>query len=145
MTHVLPLAVSLVPTESLNCLGRGIFCHKNIHTLTFIHIFFCLNSRLCWTWREAKSSKNWWLAHTIHMYALAKPELCLNHFFSLNQHNETWLSNCQLCGCNAETMNVTCNPLNNCTESQTPNCSETGQVLVNTTDGCCTVQKCGEF
>ncbi|XP_044000067.1 intestinal mucin-like protein [Gambusia affinis] len=57
------------------------------------------------------------------------------------QPGETWTSECSSCECDQDSMSVRCEPVT-CPEVQEPNCSEPGQQLTNTTQGCCTTQTC---
>ncbi|XP_014909561.1 intestinal mucin-like protein [Poecilia latipinna] len=57
------------------------------------------------------------------------------------QPGETWTSECSNCECDQDSMSVRCEPVI-CPEVQKPNCSEPGQQLTNTTQGCCTTQTC---
>ncbi|XP_051800840.1 intestinal mucin-like protein, partial [Acanthochromis polyacanthus] len=54
---------------------------------------------------------------------------------------ETWTSGCNICECNQDSMSVQCQPVQ-CPSVHSPNCSEPGQQLVNTTGSCCTTQSC---
>uniref|UniRef100_A0A3B3VZS3 VWFD domain-containing protein n=1 Tax=Poecilia latipinna TaxID=48699 RepID=A0A3B3VZS3_9TELE len=60
------------------------------------------------------------------------------------QPGETWTSECSNCECDQDSMSVRCEPVI-CPEVQKPNCSEPGQQLTNTTQGCCTTQTCGQL
>ncbi|XP_041795282.1 intestinal mucin-like protein [Chelmon rostratus] len=57
------------------------------------------------------------------------------------QYGETWTSGCKTCVCDKDSMSIQCQPVQ-CPLSQSPNCSEPCQQLVNKTDGCCTTQSC---
>uniref|UniRef100_A0AAQ5X993 Uncharacterized protein n=1 Tax=Amphiprion ocellaris TaxID=80972 RepID=A0AAQ5X993_AMPOC len=54
---------------------------------------------------------------------------------------ETWRSGCNTCECNQDSMSIQCQPVQ-CPSVHSPNCSEPGQQLVNTTGTCCTTQSC---
>ncbi|XP_039982445.1 intestinal mucin-like protein [Xiphias gladius] len=57
------------------------------------------------------------------------------------QPGDTWTSDCNTCVCDKDSMSIRCVPIQ-CPTVQSPNCSESGQQLVNKTEGCCTIQSC---
>ncbi|KAK5935955.1 hypothetical protein CgunFtcFv8_021263 [Champsocephalus gunnari] len=54
---------------------------------------------------------------------------------------DTWISGCNICECDKDSMSIQCEPAT-CPTVQSPVCSEPGQQLVNKTEGCCTTQSC---
>ncbi|KAM6989182.1 mucin-2-like [Tautogolabrus adspersus] len=54
---------------------------------------------------------------------------------------ETWISGCNNCTCDMDTMGVVCEPTP-CQTMEIPVCSEEGQLLVSSSDGCCTKYNC---
>ncbi|KAK5874657.1 hypothetical protein PBY51_019585 [Eleginops maclovinus] len=54
---------------------------------------------------------------------------------------DTWISGCNTCKCDKDSMSIQCEPAP-CPTVQSPVCSGPGQQLVNNTDGCCTTQSC---
>lgn len=61
-----------------------------------------------------------------------------------HQPGDTWTSGCNQCECDSTSMTTQCQPLP-CPTVPRPACSEPGQQLVNTTNGCCTHQSCGQY
>ncbi|XP_035538108.1 intestinal mucin-like protein [Morone saxatilis] len=57
------------------------------------------------------------------------------------QPGDTWTSGCDKCLCDKDSMSIRCEPAV-CPPVQSPNCSESGQQLVNKTDSCCTTSSC---
>ncbi|MEQ2305915.1 hypothetical protein AMECASPLE_002893 [Ameca splendens] len=57
------------------------------------------------------------------------------------QPGEIWASECNTCECDQDSMSVRCEPVK-CPEVQNPNCTESGQQLLNKTEGCCPTQTC---
>uniref|UniRef100_A0A3Q3F2Q0 VWFD domain-containing protein n=1 Tax=Labrus bergylta TaxID=56723 RepID=A0A3Q3F2Q0_9LABR len=55
---------------------------------------------------------------------------------------ETWISDCNNCTCDMDSMSVVCKRTP-CQTMKIPDCSEEGQVLVSSSDGCCTQYICG--
>ncbi|XP_060899409.1 mucin-5B-like [Labrus mixtus] len=54
---------------------------------------------------------------------------------------ETWISDCNNCTCDMDSMSVVCEPTP-CQTMEITDCSEEGQVLVSSSDGCCTQHNC---
>uniref|UniRef100_A0A8C5NAB7 Intestinal mucin-like protein n=1 Tax=Gouania willdenowi TaxID=441366 RepID=A0A8C5NAB7_GOUWI len=57
------------------------------------------------------------------------------------QPGDQWMSGCNNCICDQDSMSVQCNPVQ-CSSVTSPDCSQPGQQLVNTTKDCCPTQTC---
>ncbi|MEQ2269309.1 hypothetical protein XENORESO_002735, partial [Xenotaenia resolanae] len=68
-------------------------------------------------------------------------EYCVGPVGKPKQPGEIWTSECNTCECDQDSMSVRCEPVK-CPEVQNPNCTESGQQLLNKTEGCCPTQTC---
>ncbi|MEQ2253147.1 hypothetical protein ILYODFUR_029200 [Ilyodon furcidens] len=68
-------------------------------------------------------------------------EYCVGPDGKPKQPGEIWTSECNTCECDQDSMSVRCEPVK-CPEVQNPNCTESGQQLLNKTQGCCPTQTC---
>uniref|UniRef100_A0A3Q1IF11 Intestinal mucin-like protein n=2 Tax=Anabas testudineus TaxID=64144 RepID=A0A3Q1IF11_ANATE len=57
------------------------------------------------------------------------------------EYGETWMSGCQQCACDKDTMSVQCKPLT-CPTQKTVTCTKEGEVLVTKKVDCCDTQIC---
>lgn len=67
----------------------------------------------------------------------------INSVPSLKQLGETWMSGCQQCVCDNDTLSVQCQP-QVCPAQEPVNCTKEGEVVVNRTVDCCERLTCGE-
>ncbi|XP_027137214.1 mucin-5B [Larimichthys crocea] len=57
------------------------------------------------------------------------------------QPNDTWTADCKECVCDMDSLSVQCKSIE-CPAIQSPDCTETGQQLVNKTENCCPTVSC---
>ncbi|KAI9517758.1 hypothetical protein NQZ68_000926 [Dissostichus eleginoides] len=82
-----------------------------------------------------------YLGHVSEHLRLLGPPDCVGPDGRPKEPGDTWISGCNICECDKDSMSIQCEPAT-CPTVQSPVCSGPGQQLVNKTDGCCTTQSC---